>query len=892
MDLPTDSLPPFRAAPGTSHATFDGPSRFLNREMSWLDFNARVLALAADANVPLLERAKFLAIFSENLDEFFQVRVAGLMDQVAAGLVGTTPDGRTPAQQVLDVGDRAHQLTDELQRVFLHGVAADLAEVGIRFSSWDELDDDDRKYMVAEFEARIFPVLTPLAVDPGHPFPYISNLSLNLAVIVRDPVTQERRFARVKVPQVLPRFVVMPDGERFVPLEQVIAAHLDQLFPGMVVEEQFAFRVTRNADLTLEEEEADDLLAAVEIELRRRRFGRAVRLEIDANTSDEIKSLLLRELDLDHDAVYDYVGPLDLGGLWALQALDRPESKDEPWVPVTQPRLQPAEGEPLDLFSVIAAGDVLVHHPYDSFTTSVEEFIRQAASDDQVLTIKLTLYRTSGDSPIVKSLIKAAERGKQVAVLVEVKARFDEARNIEWARALEEAGVHVTYGLVGLKVHTKTALVVRDEPDAVRRYCHIGTGNYNSKTARLYEDFGLLTAHPDLGSDLTELFNFLTGYGRSVQYRKLLVAPAALRPRIEALIRNEMTAPAGTGRLVLKMNSLVDAAMIDALYEASQAGVEVDLVIRGICCLRPGVPGLSENIRVRSIVGRYLEHSRVFLFENGGGSGVPAMYIGSADLMPRNLDRRVEALTPVVDAALQRRLREVLDVSLSDDTLAWTLGPDGEWTHVAPGGRVETHRRLQELALIRGRRREPDAAAPAARDDGAGRRRAGVAAQPERWRRDPADPSAQVPRLDPPEGQAGAGRDGARLRAARGRGGDRGALRAGPRAHAHHLPRREGPHQAGAVLGHDPAGRHVRPQPRGRPRALAVDRRRPRAPQLPGRPRRARRVPRAVLTAAGQGPSAGSGLRCVAGSRSAAMVAHALGRGRPRPWRWRCCSPS
>ena len=678
--------------------------RFLNRELSWLDFNARVLALTSDPSVPLLERAKFCAIFSQNLDEFFQVRVAGLKDQVAAGLSTTTPDGRTPSQVLAEVAERVAELTDHLEWVFLEELAPALAEVGIRFSSWRELDEDDRQYLVQEFEQRIFPVLTPLAVDPGHPFPYISTLSLNLAVILRDPVTDERRFARVKVPSLLPRFVVMPDGERFIPLEQVIAAHLDQLFPGMVIEENFPFRVTRNADLTLEEEEADDLLAAVELELRRRRFGAAVRLELDADVTDEVRELLMRELILDEDAVSECAAPLDLGGLWALQELDRPDLKDPPWNPVTQARLSAAEDGGLDFFSVISTADVLVHHPYDSFSTSVEEFVRQAARDPKVLALKLTLYRTSGDSPIIKSLIRAAERGKQVAALVELKARFDEAANIGWARALEEAGVHVTYGLVGLKTHTKTVLVVRDESDGIRRYCHIGTGNYNGRTAKLYEDLGLLTADPDIGSDLTQLFNFLTGYGRDVQYKKLLVAPHSLRHRIEQLIRAEMAAPAGTGRIILKMNSLVDDAIIETLYEASSAGVEIDLIVRGICCLRPGVPGLSDRIRVRSIVGRYLEHSRIFYFANGGGPAKPAYYLGSADLMPRNLDRRIEALTPVDAPELQGRLSEVLDVNLADDTLAWRLGPDGSWTHVERVVGVDTHTRLQELALVRGQR--------------------------------------------------------------------------------------------------------------------------------------------------------------------------------------------
>jgi polyphosphate kinase len=591
--------------------------------------------------------------------------------------------------------------------VFLEQIVPALAEVGIVFSSWDQLDDDDREYLVGEFDARIFPVLTPLAVDPGHPFPYISSLSLNLAVVLRDPHNGERRFARVKVPSLLPRFVVMPDGERFVPLEQVIAAHLDRLFPGMVVVETFAFRVTRNADLTLEEEEADDLLAAVEMELRRRRFGSAVRLEVDARVTPEVRELLVRELDLTDDAVHESVGPLDLGGLWALRDLDRPDLKDPPWTPVTQTRLASQDDEKVDIFKVLADGDVLVHHPYDAFHTSVEEFVRQASRDPKVLAIKLTLYRTSGDSSIIKSLVRAAERGKQVAALVELKARFDEAANIGWARALETAGVHVTYGLVGLKTHTKTALVVRDEGSGVRSYCHIGTGNYNAKTAKLYEDLGLLTADPVIGADLAQLFNYLTGYGRNVQYRRLLVAPHPLRERILELIDGEVAAHAavpGSGRIVMKMNSLVDPVSIDRLYAASQAGVSIDLVTRGICCLRPGVRGLSENIRVRSLIGRYLEHSRIYRFANGAGPGEPVTYFGSADLMPRNLDRRVEALVPITDPALERRLTEILEVNLADDALAWGLGPEGQWSRVEPGPGLNAHLRFQELALGRSRR--------------------------------------------------------------------------------------------------------------------------------------------------------------------------------------------
>ena len=679
--------------------------RYRNRELSWLDFNERVLAIAEDRRVPLLERAKFLAIFSQNLDEFFQVRVAGLKDQVAAGVATTSPDGRTAAQQLLDIRDRLDKLLPRMQAVFLDQVSPALAEAGIRLSSWADLDEEDEKFLVETFEERIFPVLTPLAVDPGHPFPYISNMSLNLAVMVRDPDERLRRFARVKVPSLLPRFVVLPDGERYVPLEQVIAAHLDQLFPGMEIEQNHAFRVTRNADLTLEEEEADDLLAAVEIELRRRRFGRAVRLEIDAAMSDEVRELLQRELVLAEDDVYESVAPLDLGGLWAVHGLDRPDLKDPPYTRVTPPRLSADEGERVDTFAAVRRGDMLVHHPYESFRTSVEEFVRQASTDPHVLAIKMTLYRTSGDSPIARSLIRAAERGKQVAVIVELKARFDEGANIEWARALETAGVHVAYGLIGLKVHAKTLLVVREEADGLRRYCHIGTGNYNSRTARTYEDIGLLTCDPDIGSDLTQLFNELTGYGRNVDYRRLLVAPRMLRSGIVELIRGEVAAARaepGRGRITMKMNSLVDTELIDELYAASQAGVEVDLIVRGICCLTPGVPGLSETIRVRSIVGRYLEHSRIYRFANGDGPGRPRVLIGSADLMPRNLDRRVEVLTPVLEPELQERLDEVLAVELADDVLAWTLGPDGRWTRVAPGGSIETHARLQELTTDRG----------------------------------------------------------------------------------------------------------------------------------------------------------------------------------------------
>jgi polyphosphate kinase len=676
--------------------------RFLNRELSWLEFNARVLALADDPQVPLLERVKFLAIFSSNLDEFFQVRVAALKDMVAAHLGSTSPDGRTAARQLEEISDRVGKLVSEQEAIYHDRVKPALAAAGIWISDWEDLDDEDRKYLIDVYEQRIFPVLTPLSFDPGHPFPYISNLSLNLGVTVADPDTGEHRFARVKVPPLLPRFVITPDGERFVPLEQVIAAHLATLFNGMDVLDFVPFRVTRNADLTLEEEEADDLLAAVEMELRRRRFGRAVRLEVDHRMSAEMLELLLRELDLEPDDVSFHHGPLGLSGLWSVHALPRPDLKDDPWIPVTPTGLVDASEGNRSIFSVIRAGDILLHHPYDSFATSVEEFIRQASIDPAVLAIKMTLYRTSGDSPIVASLIRAAEAGKQVAALVELKARFDEQTNIAWAKALEQVGVHVVYGLMGLKTHTKTALVIREEGGALRRYCHVGTGNYNSDTARLYEDLGLLSADPDLGADLIHLFNHLTGYSREVRYRKLIVAPRWLRPKVQDLILNEAKAGA-SGRIIIKMNSLVDPAMIDALCTASQAGVEIDLIIRGICCLRPGVPGLSDNIRVRSIVGRYLEHSRIFYFANGAAPRKPMYFIGSADLMERNLDRRVEALAPVEAPALQARLQEVLDVSLTDDVLAWTLDSDGAWTRVKTVLHNDAHRRLQELALARAR---------------------------------------------------------------------------------------------------------------------------------------------------------------------------------------------
>jgi len=676
----------------------DASERFLNRELSWLDFNARVLALAEDDSLPLLERTKFLAIFSQNLDEFFEVRVSGLMEQLDAGLRTTTADGLDLVHQLRAIRNRVDELVDRSAAVFANEILPSLEAQGIRFADWDDLAADDRKHLDELFVDSIVSGLTALAVDPAHTFPYISNLSLNLAVTVRDPSSGDDRFARVKVPPLLPRFVPLPDGEHFVLLEQVIAAKLDALFPGMEILAHHPFRVTRDADFELEDE-AEDLLEAIESVLRRRsKFGRVVRLEVDAKMTGEVLELLCRELELSDRDVSVIDGPLDLGGLWSLYALDRPELKDEPWAPQTPVVLQGTDPAP-DFFRLLRNGDVLVHHPYDSFSTSVEQFVEQAAADPQVLAIKQTIYRTAGaESSLVSSLMKAAESGKEVVALIELKARFDEQANIARARSLEEAGVHVVYGLVGLKTHAKVLLIVRQEPDGIRRYCHIGTGNYNPKTAHLYEDIGLLTADPELGADLTDLFNHLTGYSHQGEYRKLLVAPAHLRRGIAERI--EQQAELGeAGRITLKMNSLVDPALIDALYDASQRGTRIDLIVRGICCLRPQVPGLSENIYVRSLVGRFLEHSRVYRF---GAEPQTAEYlIGSADLMPRNLDHRVESLTPVTDPRLRARLAEMFELDLTDDVLAWELEPDGTWVKIPTTQGVSTHRALQELALVR-----------------------------------------------------------------------------------------------------------------------------------------------------------------------------------------------
>jgi polyphosphate kinase len=673
-------------------------SRYINREFSWLDFNGRVLALAQDPATPLLERAKFLAIFGRNLDEFFQVRVSGLKEQASAGVGVATPEGMTPLEQLAGIRERVVAQVERSGLLLTEEILPALEKADIRILDWNELGEGDHAELDRVFRDRMFPVITPLSVDPSHPLPNNSSLSLNLAAMVRDPMTGQRRFARVKVPPLLERFVALADGQRFVPIEQMLAAHLDSLFPGMEILSHHVFRVTRDADMDVEEDEAEDLLEAIETVLvRRRRAASPVRLEVDGSITEEVRGLLLRELELDPDDVYEVRGLLDLGSLSSLAALDRPVLRYEPFTPITQWRL---DGEaPPDVFGVLQGGDVLVHHPYDSFSSSVEAFVEQAASDRDVLAIKQTLYRTSADSPIVQALIRAAESGKQVVALVELKARFDEQANINWARALEQAGVHVVYGVAGLKTHAKTCLVVRRENAGIRRYAHIGTGNYNPRTARLYEDLGLLTADPEIGADLTDLFNLLTGYSRQRDYRKILVAPISMRARILELIHRE--AQAGDGSITLKMNSLVDAEMIDALYEASQAGTEVQLIVRGICCLRPGLPGLSERIHVRSLVGRYLEHSRIFRF--GSPERGSDHYFGSADLMPRNLDRRVEAMTPVADPTLAARLDEILEINLADDTLSWELASDGRWHKVPTVRDVNAQHRLQEAAVERAR---------------------------------------------------------------------------------------------------------------------------------------------------------------------------------------------
>ncbi|HLO84872.1 MAG TPA: polyphosphate kinase 1 [Nostocaceae cyanobacterium] len=683
------------------------PQHYINRELSWLEFNFRVLHEACDPRTPLLERLKFLAIFSSNLDEFFMVRVAGLKQQVEAKVSQLTPDGRTPQQQLNDIRAKLSPQVTKQNQQFEQVLRPLLAQQGIHILNYIELNQKQRNYLDNYFEEQIFPVLTPLAVDPSHPFPYISNLSLNLAVVVKNPDTEEEFFARVKVPKVLPRFLPLPselgiqqNGQPAnwtgVPLEQAIAHNLESLFPGMNIQEYHPFRITRDADLELEEDEADDLLLAIEQELRKRRMGGSpVRLEIQTQTPESVRCRLLQDLELTENDIYEVDGLLGLRDLMYFMALPLPELKDPPRQSVVPARLQRLKEpsinndtgeveEGKDFFAVIREKDLLVHHPYQSFSAAVVRFITTAAHDPNVLAIKMTLYRTSGDSPIVNALIAAAENGKQVSVLVELKARFDEENNIYWARRLERVGVHVVYGLVGLKTHSKIVLVVRREKDRMRRYVHIGTGNYNPKTARLYTDLGLFSCREELGADLTDVFNFLTGYSRQKSYREIMVAPVNMRDRFLELIHREIdnVQKGFSGRIVAKMNSLVDPQIITTLYEASRAGVQIDLIIRGICCLRPGLKDISENIRVISIIGRFLEHSRIYYFYNNSQEEI---YIGSADWMRRNLDRRVEVITPIRDQDIAKDLQEILGIMLADNRQAWELQPDGNYIQRSPG---------------------------------------------------------------------------------------------------------------------------------------------------------------------------------------------------------------
>ncbi len=692
------------------------PKNYFSRELSWLEFNSRVLSEAMDERTPLLERLKFMGIFSVNLDEFFMVRVATIKQQIAANVQKTTPDGRTPEQQLQAIGQHLRPLLERKYQHFEQELRPLIANQGIHILNYFELNQEQRQYLQNYFEDQIFPVLTPLAVDPSHPFPYISNLSLSLAVVLKHPETDEELFARVKVPQVLPRFIQMPtnlcskssDGSCHwtgIPIEQLIAHNLDSLFPGMSIQECHIFRVTRNADIAIAEDDADDLLLAIEQELRKRRLGGSVvRVEVQADTPEHIIQMLMEELDLTTGDVYKVDGLLGLSDLFVIYSLNLPALKDLPWTPSLPPRLKKLaeadeDGDQKDFFSVIAERDLLVHHPYQSFTGTVEKFVTAASLDPDVMAIKMTLYRTSGDSKLISALMTAAENGKQVAVLVELKARFDEQNNIAWARQLEQAGVHVVYGLVGLKTHTKVILVVRQEGSKIRRYVHIGTGNYNAKTSRIYTDLGLFSSRPELGADLTDLFNYLTGYSRQQSYRKLLISPVNAREQFDQLIQQEIeqVQTGDTGRIVAKVNSLVDPAIIAHLYQASQAGVSIDLIVRGMCCLRPGIPGLSENIRVMSIIGRFLEHSRIYYFYNGGDEQV---FIGSADWMTRNLDRRVEAIVPIEDADIAKDIHEILGIMLADNRQAWDLQSDGSYVQrqASPGGEsISSHQILMDM---------------------------------------------------------------------------------------------------------------------------------------------------------------------------------------------------
>jgi polyphosphate kinase len=684
-------LPESRESPG---------SLFLNRELSWLEFNRRVLHEAEDARNPLLERLKFVAIFDNNLDEFFMKRVGGLKQQLASQILELPPDGLTPRQQIATIDAVVRPLIAQHRRAFNREILPALRQHGLEILPWSELRPSERRHFTEFFERQLFPALTPLALDPAHPFPFISNLSLSLAVSVKVPGESTHRFARVKVPHILPRWLQVPLTQRHVPLEEVIAHNLDRLFPGLEIVESHPFRVTRNADVQRNEEEADDLLEAIQEELRERRFAFPVRLEVAAGMPAWMRSLLVEELEIHDSEVYEIEGPLALRDVMALGAAPLPSLRYRPWSPVTPPQLVcPDPTEDLDLFAAISSGDILVHHPYDSFANSVQRFIETAATDPAVLAVKQTLYRTSADSPNMRALIRAAEDRKQVAVTVEIKARFDEAANIEWAERLEKVGAHVCYGVVGLKTHAKVALVVRQERGELRCYVHLATGNYNPDTAKLYTDFGLFTAREDIAGDVVQLFNMLTGYVHQPRFQKLLVAPINMRQRFLELIEREVRhhREGSGGRVIATMNSLDDRQIIEALYDASAAGVEIDLIVRGICRLRPGVPGRSETIRVVSIVGRYLEHARIFYF---GNAGAPEYFIGSADWMSRNLDARVEAIAPVEDPRLQEELKAVLDLQLGDNVKAWDMQPDGSYVqrHPAPG---EEPRSSQDLLMQR-----------------------------------------------------------------------------------------------------------------------------------------------------------------------------------------------
>jgi len=684
----------------TQRTTVETPEHtLLNRELSWLDLNARVLDLAADPSEPLLERVKFCAIFSSNLDEFFMVRVAGLLDQVIARVNLRSPDGRTPLQALAEVRERALALAATQGELWRSELSPALAAEGIRVGSVEDADDEERRELEARFAREIYPVLTPLAVGPGQPFPYISGLSLSLGVTVRDPDSGEERFARVKVPETLPRFLAIGGRGLLIPLESAISHHLSWLFPGMDLPERAIFRVTRDGDTEISDD-ADDLLEAVESELRRRRFGAVVRLEVSSSISRAMVARLSERLPVRQDAVYPIHGLLDLGDLMQLYELDRPDLKYEPWVPHTQRRLaKPRDG---DLFGEIAASDIVVQHPYDSFATSVEAFVREAAKDPAVATLKTTVYRTSDDSALAPALIEAAENGKQSVCVVELKARFDEQRNIEWARALEQAGVHVVYGFPDLKIHAKTTLVIRREGDGLQRYAHIGTGNYHATTARMYEDVGLLTADPDITADIADLFNFITGFGRPQRFRKIIAAPFNLRRDLVERIRAVAAAAAagGNARIRIKVNNITDPVIVEELYRASQAGAEIDLIVRAVCVLTPGVEGLSEHIRVRSILGRFLEHSRLFCFEAGDAKNY---LMGSADLMQRNLDHRIEMLVPVEAPHVRAEIETIFRRLLSDNSQSWTLGPDGRWTRLEPA--AGERRRSAQAVAMRGRLR-------------------------------------------------------------------------------------------------------------------------------------------------------------------------------------------